>query len=91
MRKQRYLTQKLFYLSSMDVEERFVRFLREQYGEKEEYVVDLSKKDIAIAIGTIPETFSRLLVKLTNNNEITWNGKNIRLRTGFWKEFIESD
>jgi CRP-like cAMP-binding protein len=86
MRKQRYLTDRILHLTSRDVEQRFFYFLREQYGEKEEYRITLSKRDIAAAIGTIPETFSRLLLRLKQEQTIQWEGEILRLVKGFWKQ-----
>ncbi len=64
MKKQRHLAGRILYLTAHDVEERFFLFLMEQYGRKPEYTITLSKKDIAAAIGTNPETLSRLLLRL---------------------------
>jgi CRP-like cAMP-binding protein len=93
MKKQRYLADQLHTLTVYDVEERFLRFLVEQYGKKDEYPISLSKKDIASAIGTIPETFSRLLARLHKEKLLTVAGKSIRFRQGFWnsrsKVFVE--
>ncbi len=86
MKKQRYLTERIFYLAAHDVEERFFHFLREQYGEKDEYSITLSKKDIASALGTIPETLSRLIFRLKKQGIISWEGNLLRIRRGFWKE-----
>lgn len=86
MRKQRYLTDRILHLTSRDVEQRFFYFLREQYGEKEEYRITLSKRDIAAAIGTIPETFSRLLLRLKQEQTIQWEREILRLVKGFWKQ-----
>jgi CRP/FNR family transcriptional regulator len=74
MNKQRYLMDRIVYLTSFDVEERFFRFLIEHYGVKNEYTLDLSKKDIASAIGTIPETLSRLFDRLRSREVISWKG-----------------
>jgi len=82
MRKQRYLAERILYLSTRDVEERFFDFLAEQYGRRESYRVPLSKKDVAAAIGTIPETFSRLLLRL--RQEVRWEGDTLELKPGFW-------
>ena len=87
MHKQRYLAERIQQLTSMDVEARFVEFLREHYGEKSEITPDLSKKDIASAIGATPETFSRLLQKLEQRDGFSWKGKTIRLTPGFWENF----
>jgi len=86
MRKQRYLANRILELSAYDVEERFFGFLKSQFGEKEIYTIDLSKKDIAAAIGTIPETFSRLLLRLKESGELTWDGEKLTLKSGFWQE-----
>jgi CRP-like cAMP-binding protein len=87
MRKQRYLADRILYLTGHDVEERFFLFLREQFGRLEDYRVSLSKKDIAAAIGTIPETLSRLLLRLKEGKQIRWEGEELHLAEGFWKTF----
>lgn len=86
MKKQRYLAQRILYLSAYDVEERFFRFLDERYGRQETYRIALSKKEIASAIGTIPETLSRLLARLKARGILEWNDTTIALRSGFWDE-----
>lgn len=87
MHKQRYLAERIQQLTSMDVEARFVEFLREHYGERTEITPDLPKKDIASAIGATPETFSRLLQKLEKCGGFTWKGKTIRVTPDFWAAF----
>jgi len=87
MRKQRYLTDRILYLTGHDVEERFFFFLQQQFGCQREYRITLSKKDIAAAIGTIPETFSRLLLRLKEEETIRWEGDKLRLVEGFWERF----
>jgi len=87
MHKQRYLTERIQQLTSMDVEARFVAFLREHYGEVASITPDLSKKDIASAIDATPETFSRLLQKLEKKGDFNWNGKSIQVDSSFWKNF----
>jgi CRP/FNR family transcriptional regulator len=87
MHKQRYLTERIRQLTSMDVEARFVEFLREHYGEHPEITPDLPKKDIASAIGATPETFSRLLQKLEARGGFSWKGKTIRVDPAFWEAF----
>jgi CRP-like cAMP-binding protein len=86
MSKQRYLTKRILYLSAYDLEERFFLFLKEQYGLKNEYTIHLSKKDFAASIGTIPETLSRLISRLENAGKISWKGKSITVKKGFWEE-----
>jgi CRP/FNR family transcriptional regulator len=85
MRKQRYLAERILYLSTRDVEERFFDFLEEQFGRLERYRIFLSKKDVAAAIGTIPETFSRLLLRLKQQGIAAWEGKTLTLDAGFWQ------
>jgi CRP-like cAMP-binding protein len=70
MKKQRYLADRIHYLTSYDVEERFVRFLEEQYGRKQEYRLLIAKKDIAQAIGATSETFSRLIKRMQKEGKI---------------------
>lgn len=87
MAKQRYLTERIQQLTSMDAEERFIEFLRDQYGERDTLQIDLPKKDIAAAIGATPETFSRLLQKLEKHGGFSWKGKTIRVTPEFWESF----
>jgi CRP-like cAMP-binding protein len=83
MGKLRYLTEQVQSLTSSDVETRLFRFLKEQYKDRKEIKINLSKKDVAAAIGTTPETLSRLLVKLKKENKLIWEGKVLkRLRVG---------
>ncbi|OGV47076.1 MAG: hypothetical protein A2X46_09910 [Lentisphaerae bacterium GWF2_57_35] len=79
MRKQRYLAERIYDLSTRDVEERLFRFLREHYGTRTDIRLTLSKKDIAAAIGTTPETLSRLIQKLSEKGVLSWQGKEIEL------------
>ncbi len=85
MMKQRYLTERIQELTTKDVECRFFTFLRDQYGEKELIHTPLSKKDIAAAIGTTPESLSRLILRLTEDEIIDWKGKEIRILSNPWK------
>ena len=79
MAKQRYLTERIRELTTQDVEERFFTFLRNQYGEHNCIKTPLSKKDIAAAIGTTPESLSRLIQRLTDEGRIDWKGREIRI------------
>jgi len=85
MAKQRYLTERIQELTTKDVEYRFFAFLRSQYGEKETIHTPLSKKDIAAAIGTTPESLSRLILRLTEDEIIDWKGKEIHMLSNPWK------
>lgn len=85
MKKQRYLAGRILYLTALDVEERFFRFLLEHYGRKAVYDIAISKKDLASAIGTIPETLSRLIQRLTQRKIIRWEGSRLELADSFWE------
>lgn len=86
MKKQRYLAGRILYLTALDVEERFFRFLLEHYGKKTAYDIAMSKKDLASAIGTIPETLSRLIQRLTQRKMIRWEGNKVELADHFWDD-----
>jgi CRP/FNR family transcriptional regulator len=86
MKKQRYLAEKIFYLSAYDVEERLFKFLVEHYGKKEKYMIDFTKKDVALAIGAMPETMSRVLLRLKERGTMDWKNKTILLKNGFWEQ-----
>jgi CRP-like cAMP-binding protein len=86
MRKQRYLTSRIHDLSTLDVEERFVRFLEEHYGRRQEYRILIPKKDIALAIGTTSETLSRILARMTKKRILAVNKDRILMRDRFWDE-----
>jgi CRP/FNR family transcriptional regulator len=86
MRKQRYLAERILYLTTREVEDRFFDFLAEQYGRRESYDIPLAKKDLAAAIGTIPETFSRLLLRLKEEGRASWEADQLVLAPGFWRE-----
>jgi CRP/FNR family transcriptional regulator len=85
MAKQRYLAERIQELTTKDVEHRFFTFLRAQYGEKELIHTPLSKKDIAAAIGTTPESLSRLIQRLHEDKIIEWQGKEIRILANPWR------
>jgi CRP/FNR family transcriptional regulator len=85
----RYLSQRIHYLTAYDVEQRFFRFLLEQYGPVERCRIEMPKKEIAAAIGTIPETLSRLILRLRDRGDIEWKGSTLTFRKGFWKEMNE--
>lgn len=79
MRKQRYLADRIKYLTMHDVEERFFLFLREHYDTSSEIRMTYSKKNIAAAIGTTPETYSRLIARLQREGRINVEGKVLRI------------
>ena len=82
MRKQRYLADRIKYLTMHDVEERFFLFIREQYGKEPVVTLQYSKKDIAANIGTTPETYSRLITRLVREDKISVDGKTITILPG---------
>jgi CRP/FNR family transcriptional regulator len=86
----RYLTHRIHYLTAYDVEQRFFRFLYEQCGPVEKCRVEMPKKEIAATIGTIPETLSRLILRLRDRGDIEWKGSTITLREGFWEDMEEN-
>lgn len=77
MRKQRYLAERIVQQQAHDVEGRFLWFLKEQFGNQKSVTLSISKKDIAAAIGTTPESLSRLILKLKKRKLLTWTGKTI--------------
>lgn len=80
MRKQRYLAERIRYLTLHDVEERFFLFLKEHHGDAPTVRLSWSKKDIAAAIGTTPETYSRLIARLVREQRLLVEGKTITVR-----------
>ena len=84
MNRMRYLAERVVYVSAYGVEERFFRFLVERYGKKNRYEITMSKKDIASAMGTIPETFSRLMLRLKQRSIITWEGDILTVSADYW-------
>jgi CRP-like cAMP-binding protein len=81
MTKMRYLTGRIRELTLHDVETRFFSFLDEHYGDTSEITLDISKKNLAAAISTTPESLSRLITRLTKDGTIEWHGKVLRRLT----------
>lgn len=77
MRKQRYLAERIVQQQAHDVEGRLLWFLQEQFGSRPTVTVPITKKDVAAAIGTTPETLSRLILRLRKRKVLTWRGKTI--------------
>lgn len=79
MERLRYLTGRIYNLTAYDVEERFFYFLLERYGKQKEYEINISKKEIASTMGTIPETFSRLINRLSKRQILKWQGNHLTI------------
>jgi len=89
MQKLQYLTGRVYMLGALDVEERFFQYIISSYGIRESYELDLSKKDLAAAIGTVPETLSRLLQRLKVRGTILWEGKELRIDSDTLRFFAD--
>jgi CRP/FNR family cyclic AMP-dependent transcriptional regulator len=87
LRKQRYLTERLRSLVTMETDGRLFHYLRQHFGPVERIVPGMSKKDMAAAINATPETLSRLLLKLKKQGVLFWKGREIVLKKGFWNSF----
>jgi CRP/FNR family transcriptional regulator, dissimilatory nitrate respiration regulator len=87
LRKQRYLTERLRSLVTMDAADKLFHYLRQHYGRQERITPGISKKLLAAAIDMTPETLSRILLKLKNKGTLTWAGGEIILRKGFWEDY----
>jgi CRP/FNR family transcriptional regulator len=80
MHKLRYLAEQIVSLTTRDVEERLLEFLNEHVGAGPSVEVPLSRKDIAAAIGTTPETLSRVIHRLNRQGRFSWTGRTLRRR-----------
>jgi len=78
--KMKFLTDQMKYLTRYDVEDRLFLFLEEQYPGEKDIKTKLSKKDIAAAVGTTPETLSRVLLRLKKEGKLKWEGNTITLK-----------
>ncbi|MCC6933678.1 MAG: Crp/Fnr family transcriptional regulator [Deltaproteobacteria bacterium] len=77
--KQRYLAEQIKYLTVHDVEDRLFNFFHQHYGQSKTFECDLSKKDLAAAIAATPETLSRLLLRLTSEGKLKWEGRQVQI------------
>jgi CRP-like cAMP-binding protein len=87
--KIRMLAKRILFLSTMDVYERFLVYIIKNYGKKNEYEITEQKKVIAREIGTIPETFSRMVKKLKKQG-LRWENNSLTIPDTIWKEFEET-
>lgn len=88
-KKMRHLTDRIAFLNAYDVEERFFVFIEEHYGLKPEVQVDLSKAELAEAIGTIPETISRMIARLKTRRVVSWEKNELKINVEYAKSVIE--
>ncbi len=77
--KQRYLTERLRSIACTDVRERFLSYLKDHYASQKRIIPGLTKKEFAAAIQTTPESLSRLLTKLKEENVLVWKGNGISI------------
>jgi len=91
MRKLRFLVDQVYVLTSCDVRERFLRFLRRRYGLRERYRLVVPKKDIAAVLGTTPETLSRTLAELQDDGYISMQGRELSVFAAAWQDFWIDD
>lgn len=89
MKKMAYLAGRLHTLSVLDVEDRFFRFLLDTWGVRDSYHITMSRKEMALAIGTVPETFSRLLQKLKARGFVSWEGSDLVVNPAVLQEYVE--
>jgi CRP/FNR family transcriptional regulator len=79
IKKQRYLVEKIKSLTAIDIEERIYHFLKEHFSTEIDVKPHLSKKDVAAAIGTVPETLSRVLLRLKQEGKLVWDFDKMRI------------
>jgi len=84
MGRLRYLSRRIQDLSGSDAEQRLALFLRDQFGAAPTLHCPLSKKDVAAAIGIAPETLSRLLRRLREQDRLHWKRKKLECAPSFW-------
>jgi CRP/FNR family transcriptional regulator len=80
-----FMLNRVEQLAIADIRERFIGYLRALDAKHRTGVVQLPapKREIALLLGTTPETFSRLLKKLSDEEIIRVSGKSIQLMAGF--------
>lgn len=84
MDRLRYLAGRIFVLTACGAEERFFRFVEATFGRQGTIVLTLARKDIAAAMGTTPETLSRLLRRLCRQRKIALAGRVLRVHPAAW-------
>lgn len=89
-KKMRHLTQRIIFLSSLAVEDRFFAYIIERYGKRSSYTISMQKQQIAREIGTVPETFSRMINRLRDRG-VSWQGDELVFPDNFWKDRTIAD
>lgn len=87
--KMRYLADRVTFLNAYDVEERFFLFIDEHFGIEPRITTDLTKAELAEAIGTIPETMSRLLARLKQKELVSWNRDEMKIDVDYARSVVE--
>ena len=88
-KKMRYLADRVAFLNAYDVEERLLIFINDHFGIEPVINIDLSKAEIAEAIGTIPETLSRVLGRLKSSGHMQWEKTELKLNVDYAMSVIE--
>ncbi len=78
-RRLSFLTEKIKEMSTEDAKDRLYNYLKKQSDENGLIKLKLPKKEISSQIGVSPETFSRVLRKLSEEGVISINGKIIKI------------
>ncbi len=78
--KQRELVSRIQQLTAVELAQRLFFFLRTHYGAARRIRMDVSKKDVAAALGITPESLSRLLRQLREQDILHWDGRAVTLR-----------
>lgn len=88
-KKMRYLADRVAFLNAYDVEERFFIFINDHFGIEPLIKIDLSKAEMAEAIGTIPETMSRVLGRLKTAGFLQWDKNELKLDVEYAMSVVE--
>lgn len=80
-RQLKYMVDTISSLVGDNTTERLIKYLKIMSSKSTEptFTLPVSKSDLALLLGTTPETVSRLFTKLKNDGIIIENGKNIEL------------
>lgn len=82
----RYFVDHVHVLSIPRLEARFFRYVGFRFGRRTRYDIDLSRKDVASALGVTPEAFSRLLTRLRASGRVRWEGRVLTVSPDAWEQ-----